>query len=597
MARSGPSSGSGEQAALFFGGIGLAVLGVWVPLQIADPPGYDGAGPVGAVLSLFTGKVQWTGECTLVLVAELLVLLTLAGAGWLLWRRLRGRRPRIDRKARHMARRGDLDRLTPEAVRASAARLRPSLTEPISPADSGIPLCEALPSGTPLRLDWESTGLDLAGPRRGKTTTRIIPGIVEAPGPVLSTSNKPDVLDATRGVRETKGKVWIGDPQGLSGIDQEFWIDYLRPVTSITDARRLAEAFSAGERTDGKNEWDLYAEALLATLILAAAASGRTLLDVYDWTTKPGDDEPALLLEQHGHGGPASPASALWGNINKPDKFRGSIYGTAQEMLVCLQEPRYQRWVTPQPGLPEFKPEEFVVSTDTLYLVSEGGPGSPAPLIAALVDAVHEAGSRAAMRMPGRRLDPPLPSFLDEVANIVRIKRLPQQFSFYGSRGLPIVAALQNYAQGVGVWGKEGMEALFAATNVVTYSGGIKDPTFLRMISELIGDRDVMVRSVSTGRSGRSVSQQTRKERILTVAELAALAFGRTIVIPSGAPVVLGRSIPWQEGPHAQAIRDSLARFDPAGEHYDAGLAPVPDLDLNVAADLDSVFGEGSSSR
>ena len=75
MARdSGPSSG-GEQAALFFGAIVIAVLGVWVPLQIVDPPGYDGAGPPGAVLSLFTGKVQWTGECTLVLIVELLVLI------------------------------------------------------------------------------------------------------------------------------------------------------------------------------------------------------------------------------------------------------------------------------------------------------------------------------------------------------------------------------------------------------------------------------------------------------------------------------------------------------------------------------------------
>jgi type IV secretory pathway TraG/TraD family ATPase VirD4 len=579
----GPSSGNGEGMALFVGALAAAVFGVWIPLKVASPPGYDGAGPVGATLSVFTGKVQWTVMCTVVLVGELLVLALLAGGGLWLWRRLRGRRPKIDRKARHMAQRRDLDRLTPEAVQASAARLRPSLTGTISPADSGIPLCEALPSGTPLRLDWESTALDLAGPRRGKTTTRIIPGIVEAPGPVLSTSNKPDVVDATRGVREQLGRIWLGDLQGLSGAEQGFWVDLLRRMTSITEARRLAEAFSAGERANGKNEWDLYAEGLLATLILAAV-SGRTLLDVYDWTTKPGDEEPALLLEKHGHGGPASPASALWGNINKPDKFRGSIYGTAQEMLVCLQEPRYQRWITPQPGLPEFQPEEFVLSTDTLYLVSEGGPGSPAPLVAALVDAVHEAGSTAALKMPGRRLDPPLGSFLDEVANIVRIKRLPQQFSFYGSRGLPIVAALQNYAQGVGVWGKEGMEALFAATNVVTYSGGIKDPTFLRMISELIGDRDVMVRSVSNGRGGRSVSQQTRKERILTVAELSALAFGRTIVIPSGAPVVLGRSVPWQEGPHAEGIRDSLARFDPAGANYDAALAEVPELDLDLSA-------------
>jgi hypothetical protein len=135
------------------------------------------------------------------------------------------------------------------------------------------------------------------------------------------------------------------------------------------------------------------------------------------------------------------------------------------------------------------------------------------------------------------------------------------------------------------------MEALFAAANVITYGGGIKDPTFLRTISELIGDRDASVRSVSTGRGGRSVSQQTRKERILTVAELAALAFGRTIVIPSGAPVILGRSVPWQDGPYAQQVRDSLARFDPAGAHYDTTLRPVPVTDFGTP---DEVLEEGS---
>ncbi|MDM4723486.1 TraM recognition domain-containing protein [Micromonospora sp. WMMA1363] len=522
--------------------------------------------------------------CTLVLAGELLVLALLTIGGLLLWRRLRGGRSKIDRKAGHMGRRGELGNLDPAAVRASAARLRPGMTGPVTDADTGVPLCYTVANKVLLRMDFESTNVELAGTRRGKTTARIIPGIVEAPGPVLATSNKPDFVDATRLVQEQRGRVWVFDPQGLTGRRQECWFNPLRQVTSITHARRLASAFSAGERSTGKNEWDLFAEALLANLILAAAASGRTLLDVYDWTTRPGEEEPAKLLESSGHGGPASAASSLWGTISKPDKFRGSIYGTAQEMLVCLLEPAYARWITEQPGLSEFLPEPFVTSTDTLYLVSEGGPSSPAPLVSALVDAVHEAGSEAAMRMPGRRLDPPMVSFLDELANVVRIKRLPQLFSFYGSRGMPLVAVLQSYTQGEGVWGREGMESMFAAANIITYGGGIKDAAFLRRISDLIGERDVPVRSVSTGRGGRSTSLQPRKESILTVAELASLAFGRTIVIPSGAPVILGRTRPWQETPYAEQIRASLARYDPAGEHYSTALAAVPAFNFDTAA-------------
>ena len=53
----GPSTGGGEQAVLFFGGLAVAVLGVWVPLRLARPPGYDGSGPVSATLGGY-GRVQ-----------------------------------------------------------------------------------------------------------------------------------------------------------------------------------------------------------------------------------------------------------------------------------------------------------------------------------------------------------------------------------------------------------------------------------------------------------------------------------------------------------------------------------------------------------
>lgn len=47
----------------------------------------------------------------------------------------------------------------------------------------------------------EDMHVDVWGPRTGKTTFRAIPAILSAPGAVIVTSNKRDVLDATRDVR------------------------------------------------------------------------------------------------------------------------------------------------------------------------------------------------------------------------------------------------------------------------------------------------------------------------------------------------------------------------------------------------------------
>jgi type IV secretory pathway TraG/TraD family ATPase VirD4 len=216
-----------------------------------------------------------------------------------------------------------------------------------------------------------------------------------------------------------------------------------------------------------------------------------------------------------------------------------------------------------------------VHSRETLYLLSMGGPGSPAPLVAGFVDCVLHTGEQASKRMPGRRLDPPLLSILDECANIVKIRQLPDLYSHYGSRGLDIISILQSYAQGEAVWGVEGMRKLWSAANIITYGGGAKDDAWLESLSRLIGEHDILVRSTSSTPStlwDQSVNVQPRRQRILDVADLAALPRGRMVVLASGAPPVLARTCPWQQGPHAASIRRSLARWDPAGR-YDIQLS------------------------
>ena len=131
------------------------------------------------------------------------------------------------------------------------------------------------------------------------------------------------------------------------------------------------------------------------------------------------------------------------------------------------------------------------------------------------------------------------------------------------------------------VWGRDGMRKLWSAANVRTYGGGVADPDFLDELSKLIGEHDIITRSTNStghGWGDRSVSRSPRRQRILDIADLGALPRGRMIVYASGTKPALVKTAPWQNGPHATAIRASLARWDPAGD-FDPTLDPDPDAE------------------
>ncbi|MEV0732372.1 TraM recognition domain-containing protein [Polymorphospora sp. NPDC050346] len=587
----GPRGGH-DDAGLLVGGIAITALvvasTVWLPITLTDAPGYTGGGPIAAATGLLRGEIRWTTACTLVAVAEAAVLVLLVAVVLLARRAIRRRRTRVDGAARKMARRAELAHLGPAGVTESARRLRPSLNgvDQPGPDETGVLIGYTVAEGMPLRQSWEDMAVGIWGPRTGKTTSLAIPAIVAAPGPTLVTSTKGDIVEATYDIRAARGQVRVFDLQDIFGHGQHMWWNPLRGINTITDARRLAEHFAAGERPPNASRdsfFDPAAERLVANLLLAAAVSGRDILAPYRWSVDPRDDEPALLLREHGYD---LPAASVTGSLNLPDRTRGGVYAGAQGLLECLTEPAVSRWVTPPSRLDkevlEFDPAAFVDSTDTLYLLSEGGAGSPAPLVAALTDAVMHAGVLRARKSAGRRLDPPLLAVLDEAANICRLRQLPSQYSYFGSHGLVVITILQSYPQGIDVWGREGMEKLWSAANVRTYGGGVADDAFLEKLSRLIGDHDVTTRSTSTSGTGwgqRSVSHSPRRQRILDLADLHALPRGRMVIYVSGARPALARTAPWKTGPYADAVRASIARWDPTGETYQRLLDDVVEPD------------------
>ena len=143
----------------------------------------------------------------------------------------------------------------------------------------------------------------------------------------------------------------------------------------------------------------------------------------------------------------------------------------------------------------------------------------------------------------------PVSAPLDEIANVVRWPKLPDYYSTFGSRGIICDAVLQGYAQGVEMWGEQGMRKLFSSASVVVIGPGHKDYRFLDELAHLVGTHTEMQRSVSDGSGdrGRSVSRQSVERQTITAAELAALPFGRMIVLATGRRPILARMVRWQD--------------------------------------------------
>jgi len=140
--------------------------------------------------------------------------------------------------------------------------------------------------------------------------------------------------------------------------------------------------------------------------------------------------------------------------------------------------------------------------------------------------AVVKAAEQVATASPGSRPPVPLLGVLDDTANVYRWRDLPDPYSHYGSHGIVLMTLLQSRSQGVEVCGREGTRKLWSPANVKVYGGGVSETEFLSELSKLIGDHDVPTSSTSSSRSGRSVSHQLRRDRILDVADLGTLPRG-----------------------------------------------------------------------
>jgi len=377
-------------------------------------------------------------------------------------------------------------------------------------------------------------------PRSGKTSAVIVPAVLAHTGPVVATSTKPDVARATCMARSRSGRTWVFDPTGTGGATGGVG-EVLRwsPVTASGswDAALLvarAMTVSVGSGTTDRSHWATRAQALLASLLHAAAIHGRAMDTVVDWVLRHRLDDAGVLLEDE-----RCAKLAFWslvGVFHTEARERSSIFSAAADALQAYASESALAATRD----PNFDANEFVRSRDTVYIHAPAEEqAAAAPLVCGLLSEIRRAAyaAHAAGRLRrGRAL-----FALDEVANIAPLEELPQIASEAGGQGLILLTALQDLSQARTRWGAQadGFLTLFGTKLILP---GVADTRTLESVSQMLGEYDRHVISSTRPEtrlwdivvnhrqpSPATATYSTQRTRVLSPGEVANIPAGRAL--------------------------------------------------------------------
>ncbi len=338
-----------------------------------------------------------------------------------------------------------------------------------------------------VRVPVQEHGAVIGPPRSGKSAllSRLI---MAAPGPVVSTSSKPDLFTLTSAVRAGRGPVWVFNPQGIGGIPGNVRWSPLAgcqvPATAIRRGIALAGAVS----TEGAEEsgfWRREAAAGLQGLFAAAAIAGRDMRTVGQWAGSPRTTpQAAAILAAARHQEWADKIAELNGPADKTAQTIRTVMSSA---LAFLRDPVLADAVLPADS-DEFDIDEFLTSGGTLYLLARGDGDDSVlgPLFAALASEIQYRAAQIASAMPGQRLDPALLLALDEVTQICPVP-LPGWLADSGGQGICIWTAFHGLAQMRARWQHAGAQTVIDTCNVKVVMPGLADADTIGDLSRLCG--------------------------------------------------------------------------------------------------------------
>jgi type IV secretion system protein VirD4 len=384
----------------------------------------------------------------------------------------------------------------------------------------------------------------IAPTRTGKTSRLVVPNLLRWDGPAVVTSVKRDVYDLTVTRRGELGPTYLFDPTGATGLPSVRWSPLLTS-TSFPDATRtaawLADAAAVEDKHDAAKFWETLATKLLAPMLYAAAATGRTMAEVSRWVDRAAFDEVATILEKKLED---EDACAAWAAIKGlPPETRGSVFGTAMAIFRAFGSPRVRQATSCTPGdiTDTLSIGRLLKDNGTLYLVApEYEQAELRPLFVALVQAVYRtAVELSANLLQGAPLTPPLLMMLDEAGNIAPLKTLPTIASTGAGQGVTLMTIWQDRAQIRAIYG-DNERTVIANHTTTIWLPGTQDLDTLKLLSDLIGDQWVASSTISAAPDGGlSVSEGSERIDVAPPAFLRTLPHGNAVMLTGNLPPAL----------------------------------------------------------
>jgi type IV secretion system protein VirD4 len=393
--------------------------------------------------------------------------------------------------------------------------------------------------------------LVLGPPRSGKTTGIAIPNALCAPGPVVATSTKMDLIGATLPVRNEVGTCWMFDPSGSvptpPGVRRLRW----SPVAAAStwdESLLVARAITGAARPQGTRgdsaHWTERAEAVVAPLLHAAFLSGAGIDSVVSWVLRQQLEEPKGILALHGV---QTASDVLTGIASTDSRELSGIWSSTAGVLAAYRSDA----VLDNSSAVNFDPSELLGTSDTVYVCA---PARHQDLAAPIVSAFLEQVRSACYSAWARSAKPaPLTVILDEVANIAPLPDLPAMVSEGGSQGLLTVAFLQDLSQARIRWGAaaDGFLSLFGSKLVLP---GIADMQSLELVSRLGGEVDLPTSSLTRSpwwmAGGETVTWARQRQRRLPVEAVRQLSPGSALLLSGSMPPAHVGIPPWWAVPH-----------------------------------------------
>lgn len=389
----------------------------------------------------------------------------------------------------------------------------------------------------------------------GKTTSLIVPNVLDWAGPVVLTTAKPQDLEPVCRARATQGPVWVIAPGGAPGHDIVGWSP-IAAASTPDDADRIAEWMvdSSGMAGDPKSRpWNAQARKYLKGLLLATHLHGGGISQWAQWiyAGEKAGDHVEDILRSGGYDATAQEYVSTW-QIHEEGK--GSVLFTALGLADTYSRPGVLAAV--EAG--GFTPAELLDHNGTLCVVTPNAEGDRfAPYFTTLVSAIiHEAEQRAAAK--SGPIDPRLLLALDEAGNVFRYPRLPHLLTTSRGNGIQLLLIYHDLAQVEHLYGgREVARTVVSNAKMRMLLPGVGDLETLRYWSDLMGQTRTQTRSSSTGADGRkSRSLSERHDQLAPLHRLQQLPDGQAVLVYQNLPPARVRLLPWYADRRFRHLRE-----------------------------------------